>query len=1202
MQKNFKNIEDLLEASMKQVLVPRKDASSSFQNWIHLLGGHEFLLIMQIFGLLHIQENQKNFVPNRKFKKVFIILPHPKEIFIWQQKIEIFLKNSWPLKIQLCSLPSYSTWGSEKYLSHLEQQRRRMFTFQSLLDQDSCSIVLTTLPALAQRTLPPHVLVDNKLEVVVGQSYDMDQFKDRLQWIGYKEVLQVEEKGQYLLRGGILDIFPINEKNPIRIEFFADEIISLRFFSKDSQRSEESIESITIYPCSEFYLSPTQRKDSSQKIYEYLLDKNAKKEDISGILNALEHSENSSRIDAFHPMLRGEKSCIFDFVTHENSLFFSPSLFQKCLELFDSFKKDCEFHYEKDLEAQHPCLPFQDHFLNDLELVQNLNPFLKYELGNPVANSESETESLWRWTAQAPAEFDNTTADKKPFMIATEKLHEYLSRGGQCVILSDQIEKMKILAQMLGLASPDHESQKDNPFPHMFQNTRLSRSLQMAYGSIDRTHWDELSDVLILPDSFLLGRKKIQQESSHKRLKKAIAPTFDLNHHDFVVHTHHGVGRYHGISQLTIDGSLEEFILVSYRDADKLYLPIYKITDLKKYGDAGSNTEAPLDKLGGQTFRVKKEKIFQSIKDFSEELIQIQASRKMSKAYRYSSPSQMYQDFIDDFPYQETQDQIRSMNEIEADMSGFHIMDRLIIGDVGFGKTELALRACMRAILDGFQVLFLVPTTILCYQHYENFRFRLEKFGVRLSHLSRLVGKKEKESILESLGNGSLDLIIGTHRLLSSDIKPKNLGLLVIDEEQKFGVSHKERLKKLKSNVDVLSLSATPIPRTLHMSILGLKDVSALTSPPENRLPVKTVIAHYDQALIKTALESELRRGGQVFFVHNKIEDLDQISSSLKKLLPHAKIRSAHGQMAEEKLEPLIIDFLEQKFQILVCTTIIESGIDMPNVNTLIVNHADKYGISQLHQLRGRVGRSSTQGHAYFLFDKEKSINEDSLKRLEILDLHQELGAGFHIAHYDMGARGVGNLLGREQSGHVTSVGLDMYVEMLEEAIQQSNSDGQEKIYNPEIKIGIPAFAPSSFIPNERERIQIYRELFSASQAEEIWTLQESIQDRFGKIPQTFINLIKTAILRLQLLSIKARSLIRTDTKNNRFEIKFIALKSNESSSMEKIALQNSKNCLWSKNKSQLQLFFPSDPLAESSSNDFLDKISALLSRFLTDI
>jgi transcription-repair coupling factor (superfamily II helicase) len=694
---------------------------------------------------------------------------------------------------------------------------------------------------------------------------------------------------------------------------------------------------------------------------------------------------------------------------------------------------------------------------------------------------------------------------------------------GTVVILGhyeDQLNRLANLLENRGIKS----RAESRIYSRLLAGDLTPACTYVGIGEIASYQWYADINTLIIPERLFFGTSVRKPRKTSAKLRNLISSFRDLKVGDLIVHVTHGIGRYRGMESLAVGGTPSDFLLLEYAGGDRLYLPVDKLNLLQKYQSADHSTSA-IDRLNSQAWEKRKSGVRKAVKDMAEKLLRIQAERKLKGGFRYSAPGEDYFKFEAEFPYEETEDQLRAIADVNHDLSMGNSMDRLICGDVGFGKTEVALRAAFRVVLDHRQVMVLVPTTVLCYQHYRTFHGRLSHLGARVAQINRFVSPNEAKEILAQFARGEIDVLIGTHRLLSKDIKPKLLGLLVVDEEQRFGVSHKEKLKEIRANCDVLTLTATPIPRTLHMAVLGLRDISIITTPPTDRRFVKTYLARFDEHLIRNAIEFEMQRSGQVFFVHNKVEDIQEIAKFIKTLVPSARIAVGHGQMAENTLEEVIVDFLEHRYDVLVCTTIIESGIDMPNVNTLIANDADRFGLAQLYQLRGRVGRSDRQAYAYFLSKDPDRLSDDARKRLEVLLAHQELGSGFQIASHDLELRGAGNLLGGEQSGKIAEVGLELYTQMLDAAINEIRTGKQSsELSDIEIKLPFALAIPDSYIPDESNRLQTYKALFSANDVDEIDAIRREINDRYGKIPDALQSLTKVAELKYHLRVIGAQS------------------------------------------------------------------------------
>ncbi|MCX6116277.1 MAG: transcription-repair coupling factor, partial [Proteobacteria bacterium] len=681
----------------------------------------------------------------------------------------------------------------------------------------------------------------------------------------------------------------------------------------------------------------------------------------------------------------------------------------------------------------------------------------------------------------------------------------------------------------------------------ILKSTKAEKNIHIlsVMGEFSNFVWFDQEKLLFIPEHSLFGIQEKTRKPRSRTLKNYLSSFRDLKTGDLVVHTQHGIGMYRGMVGMTVAGFSGDFLHLEYAGGDKIFLPADKLNLLQRY-NSGSDSNAGqshLDRLGSGGWERKKAKASQAIKDMAEKLLKLQAQRTLAPIHVYTSPSDDYFKFEAEFPFTETDDQLKAIQDVNSDLQSGKPMDRLICGDVGFGKTEVALRAIYRAVQEGFQVLVLVPTTILCYQHFRNFTDRLSKHGIRVAQLNRFVPSKAAKIVLEDMASGRIDVLVGTHKILGTKIAVKRLGMIVVDEEQRFGVTHKERLKELRAGADILTLTATPIPRTLHMAMLGLRDISIIATPPVSRVSVKTYIAEHDESLIKDAIEREISRNGQVFYVHNRVDDIAETTNYVKSLVPTARIKFAHGQMKETDLEDVILEFIEQRFDVLVCTTIIESGVDMPNVNTLIIDNSERFGLAQLYQMRGRVGRSSVQAFAYFLTNRISRLTDDAQKRLDVLASHQELGAGFQIASHDLEIRGAGNLLGADQSGHAAEVGLEMYTDLLAEAIAElRNENPPKKPTDPEIRLPISASILGSYIPTEGLRLQLYKNLFSSNSISSVDNLFNEALDRYGIMPVLTKKLFSIARIKTYLTSMNATQLIFISTQNV-LEIRFTNLK-----------------------------------------------------------
>lgn len=1074
---------------------------------IQLIGVSETLQHLIIQALVKLDSFPNN---------IAIVLPHQKDVFVWEESMYQLFNDTF----EIHTLPYYIVWGPEKYVNHFQMRHEKLVCLHNLLkNKGRKKLILTTLPALSQLTIPAQDFLSAFLQIQTNTNIDLEDLAEKINALGYQPASRVEEKGSYSVRGGILDVFTIQLQNPVRIEFIGDKVNSIRTFSIETQRSLEELTSIPIVPAIEL-LSSSSKQEKAQALYNLLIEENVDSLEMKALMASFDNNERIPLLDALSFNLLERSEVVVDFLG-EQTLTIFPNTIEKCFQSLAEFHEDIQKLYIKDKELNHATSSPQKVFLNVSEFENKFRKLPNIEFGNPLAKEQNQ---ILLWKASS-LETPKSALDKqgKEWETFFEKL---LEEGDSLIVPCPSGEAIERARKYFERKFKEQTQLEQGALELLFKGNLKPKTIYLLNGHVPSTWKDGEFHICIIPFKDIFGGKASKQLAANRKLKNILSSFKELSVDDLVVHIDHGIGRYKGMVQLDLQEYKGDFLLIEYRNADKIYLPVDRLNLLQKYKKDEGGKVPPLDKLGSDAFVHRKAKALKSAENVAEELIKVHAERKILRGHSFSTPGDIYERFVEDFPYQETPDQLRCLEDLEGDFIGAHPMDRLVVGDVGFGKTEIAIRAALRAILEGFQVMFLVPTTVLCYQHFYNFTFRLEKHGVKLGQVHRLIKRPKQKESLEAFKTGKLDLLIGTHRILSQDVRPKNLGLLIVDEEQRFGVMQKEKLKKIKANVDILTLTATPIPRTLHMAILGLRDISLITTPPANRMPVKTMISPFEERLIKGAIEAEIMRGGQVFYLHNRIGNLAETANAISKLVPHAKVRTAHGQLHEEKLDAVIIDFIEQKFNVLVCTTIIESGVDMPNVNTLIVENAENFGLAQLHQLRGRVGRSSIQAYAYFLTKKPEFISDDSMKKLEYLFAHQELGSGFQLANYDLELRGAGSLIGKQQSGQIAGVGLELYVDMLEEKIKEFSSIKVDKKFDPEIKIKVTAIIPSFYIPEDKERLDIYKRLFSASAVEEIHEIYEAAADQYGSAPSEFKVLVKVALLRLKLRFLGADTLI----------------------------------------------------------------------------
>ena len=1039
-------------------------------------------------------------------------------------------------------LPHMSMWGSDRFINPSLSRKQRLDALFKIHQKNTKSLIVTTLAGLFQSSLTQELLDDFTISLEVNDEIDQDDLIRKLQRAGYHSSTLVDEEGLFSVRGSLLDIFPPNALFPYRIEFMGDQITSIRSFQLDDQKSRESIASIQLGPANEILIPENARKNAAQLLHEHLISlETVPAADKDGFRGAFITGSRPAGWDLLAPLLRSKSGTAFDLLGSDSCLIFIKGL-DAALAAYDELCTNFLASHKKDLSAHRVSLSPENHFPNRQNIENSLfkSPQI-LELGNPVIHSNFSQIQI-----QPDKGFEGVSSNLSgsgrfdAWAMAITNVIQ-LDGGKVCILASgpEQEERIATLFTHRELAVDRKQSS-------LFEiiASKQGGKVYVLTGHLSTWIWLDNVKTLIVPEHVILGVVQKKQKSSSTKLKNFLSSFRDLKVGDLVVHVVHGVGRYKGMVTLSVGGTTGDFLHIEYAGTDKIYLPVDKLNLLQRYSSGGEGSGNPtLDKLGSGSWDKKKQRVKESVKQMADKLLKIQAQRALAHIHVYDPPDEEYFKFEAEFPYEETEDQIKAIAEVNTDLQSSKAMDRLICGDVGFGKTEVALRASFRVAIDGFQVLVLVPTTILCYQHYRTFNDRLSRHGIRVAQINRFVPGKEQKQTLDDLAAGKVDILVGTHRLLSQDVKTRRLGLVIVDEEQRFGVTHKERLKELRAGADILTLTATPIPRTLHMSMLGLRDISIITTPPSNRMSVKTYIARMDETLIRESIEHELDRGGQVFFLHNRVEDIEATTLWLKSLVPKANVRFAHGQMKETDLENTIIDFIEHKFDVLVCTTIIESGIDMPNVNTLIVSNADRFGLAQLYQMRGRVGRSSVQAYAYFLTKDPARLSDDSRRRLDVLATHQELGAGFQIASHDLEIRGAGNLLGAEQSGHASEVGLEMYTDLLGEAIAELRGQIPERIkIDTEIKLPITALIPESYIREEGLRLQFYKALFSIERSDELSSISEELRDRFGPPPEEAKRLLAVARLKL-VLSWLGASQISMNPKAAWFEVRFGSLK-----------------------------------------------------------
>ncbi|WP_449621620.1 transcription-repair coupling factor [Robertmurraya sp. Marseille-Q9965] len=973
-----------------------------------------------------------------------------------------------------------------------------------------------------RKVIPPKTLwKEQQLKLAVGEDIDVERQLLRFVEMGYVRAEMVSSPGEFSVRGGIIDIYPLTESDPIRIELFDTEIESIRSFSLEDQRSRNKMKDILIGPATEIPFQPDHYEKVAAKLEEGLgkslkkfKDEKAKQllaQNISYEIEQLKNKQKPEQVFKYLSFAYEESNSLVDYLP-ENALIFVDEI-SRVQEMNDSLEKE---------EAE-----WYTSLLGEGKMIHDV--VISHHIQRMVQKAKRSMVYMSLFLRHVPG--------TNPQNIINISCKQMQSFHGQMHVLKTEIERLKkgkYAVLFLGADSKRVDKLESVLEDYGIESTIIQGHQDLLPGKVQIMEGDlqtgfelPIQKIAVITEEELFN-KKPKKARRNQKLSNAerIKSYSELKVGDYVVHVNHGIGKYLGIETLQINGVHKDYLHIRYQGSDKLYVPVEQIDLVQKYV-ASEGKEPKVYKLGGNDWKKVKKKVQSSVEDIADDLIKLYAEREATKGYAFSPDGEMQREFEASFPYQETEDQIRSIIEIKKDMERERPMDRLLCGDVGYGKTEVAIRAAFKAIADGKQVAILVPTTILAQQHYETMRERFQDYPINIGLLSRFRTKKQQTETINGLKNGTVDVVVGTHRILSKDITYRDLGLLVIDEEQRFGVTHKEKIKQLKTNVDVLTLTATPIPRTLHMSMLGVRDLSVIETPPENRFPVQTYVMEYNGGLVREAIERELARNGQVYFLYNRVEDIERKAEEISMLVPDARVTYAHGKMTENELESVMLGFLAGEFDVLVSTTIIETGVDIPNVNTLIVFDADRMGLSQLYQLRGRVGRSNRVAYAYFTYRKDKVLTEVAEKRLQAIKEFTELGSGFKIAMRDLSIRGAGNILGAQQHGFIDSVGFDLYSQMLKEAIEERKGEFEkmEQKSTVEIDVEIDAYIPDAYISDGHQKIEMYKRFRAATTMEEIEELQEEIVDRFGEYPEEVSYLFQIAEIKAHALMVGVESI-----------------------------------------------------------------------------
>ncbi|HEX9262985.1 MAG TPA: transcription-repair coupling factor [Candidatus Binatia bacterium] len=1019
-----------------------------------------------------------------------------------------------PLRKRLLLFPSWEVLPFEKLSPHPDNIAGRLEGLYKLVE-DSAPILIATPAALMQKVIAKESLRRSYLYLVAGQDLQREHLLEHLVQWGFQNVPLVEERGDFSVRGGIVDLFSPGYGRPQRLEFDGDRLESIREFNPSTQRSAQVQEEMLLLPMKEFSLKQSGLESAVRQLDQRALELEVERRERNGLLESVREGIPFPGIEFLVPYFCGELVPVFSYLSPQTLIWLDGA---DHVEAEAARFGQLTWDRNQQAKEEHRLVaPVDALYLNEHEWRDVLGQF-----------SQVQGEALTILAASDRARESTLTVES----YLTTDIRQEAAYAGKDPSLAPLIEHLKLWdkERVIFVAPTKGDAMRlrellgnynfqlpvlDERGPALFERTDFAHAI--VCGELNQGfRLPEGRLIFVTFDEIFATRKRQPTTSAKRHPSHFLTSLSELKQDDFVVHLDHGIGVYRGLKFLKVAGVEGEFLHLEYDGGDRLYLPVDRINMVQKY--IGGDGAAPgLDRLGGTAWEKVKAKAHKSIFAMAEELVQLYALREARAGTAFAPPDNLYKEFEAAFEYEETPDQQRAIDETLAGMQGKKPMDRLICGDVGYGKTEVAMRAAFLAVEGGKQVAVLAPTTILAQQHLQTFRHRFRNHPVRIEMVSRFLTPKEVTEILQDAAKGKVDIVIGTHRLLQKDVEFQNLGLVIVDEEHRFGVVHKERLKKLRQLVDVLSLTATPIPRTLHMSLVGIRDLSIIETPPVDRLAIQTYVTRYDERLIRDAILRELERGGQVFFLHNRVETIDRLALKLTDLVPEAKIAVAHGQMRPRELEKVMLDFFDNKTQVLVCSAIIESGLDFPNANTIIINRADKFGLAQLYQLRGRVGRSHRHAYAYLLIPGEKAITPDAEKRLRALQEIDGLGGGFKLAMHDLEIRGAGNLLGDQQSGQINALGFELYTEMMEKAIQELR--GQEILpeVDPEIRLGISAYFPDKYIPDANQRLYFYKRLASLRSSQELDELKAEIEDRFGPYGSVVDNLFLVMNLRRTL-------------------------------------------------------------------------------------
>ncbi|MFH2060898.1 MAG: transcription-repair coupling factor [Pseudomonadota bacterium] len=1075
-------------------------------------------------------------------QSIFVILRDQKKALKFLDDLHFFLPEK---KDQIIFFPGYHLLPFKSLSYHRETSTNRLAALSQIMNSTTRPLIIViVIDTVLQKMIPKKNLDDYSELVMANEEIDRDALIGKLESGGYTKTSLVEDPGEYSVRGGILDIFSPNEKNPVRIEFFGDLVESIRSFSPYSQRGIKEIYETIIIPATEAIITPEALPHVLARLRHAGTIAGIGASKIRGYANEIREFGRFPGIESMLSIIYENLDTIFDYIHPETFLIIDAP---EELEVGAiDFENKARINYQTTTQENKLCVVPDSIYLKWDKCRSQIQKYrqISFEPFN-LSNQNQDSKRVVCQLDYTLDYIDNTDLsyllkregrNENPLKPLVEWFNKQQEENKRicCVLTQDsQAKRLLSLLQPYGISPLKCES---------FDMVMGQKpGIYYLLGHLSSGFVFQEDGLSIVTENEIFGEKRIRRQAHARRdLKTQFITPEELKNGDVIVHIEHGVGQYQGLCNLKINGISQDFILLVYQDNDKLYLPVDRIEMIGKYIGVDGYTPI-LDKIGSKAWIKSKAKAKEEVEKMAADLLNLYAERKVNTGFAFSKPDNYYNDFEASFPYEETKDQLKAIDDVHLDMETKIPMDRLVCGDVGYGKTEVAIRAAFKAVNDGKQVAIVVPTTILAEQHLLTFRERFAQYPVEIECLSRFRTRKEQAQILKKINKGVVDIVIGTHRLLQKDVDFKSLGLLVIDEEQRFGVKHKESLKKKRSSVDVLALTATPIPRTLHMSLTGMRDISVINTPPADRQPIVSYISKYEDTIVKDAIQKELLRKGQVFFVHNNIKSILKVAHNIEKLVPTARVAVAHGRLSETELEKVMFQFVNLEIDVLVCTTIIESGLDIPSANTMIINKAERFGLAQIYQLRGRVGRGDHQAYAYLFISDENLLTRDAKKRLAALMEHKDLGSGFQIAMKDLQIRGAGTALGASQSGHIAAVGYDMFLKLLDQAVHDLKGEETIEPLEPEINAIMSSGFPDDYIESVEQRLTVYRRLSRIKQISDITDMKKELIDRYGKLPVEAENMLLKIMLRVyciqagvQRLDLNPNSLTLTFSKTHR--------------------------------------------------------------------